>query len=68
MLLYLVNEHIWVVGRTRADIREIVKKELCLTKVKLEGIPLNEKLEDGRRAYELIELAKGIPMIIGRTE
>lgn len=66
--LFLVNDRIWVVAYTRKDVREIVKKEFGLVDVKMCGIPHGEVMENGMSEREMINLAQGSCMVIGRTE
>ncbi|MBQ7608090.1 MAG: hypothetical protein IJU76_09000 [Desulfovibrionaceae bacterium] len=66
--LYLINDKIWVVAATSKEAREIVKKELGLVQTSAERIEKEEILDDQRRAGDLIALAHGKAMIIGRTE
>ncbi len=66
--LFLVNNKIWIVATTSKEAKEIVKKELGLVQAKAERIEKEEILDDQHRAADLIALAQGKPMIVGRTE
>lgn len=66
--LFLVNDRFWVVGYTRQEIRDVIRKEFGLTRITMESIPANEKLADGSSASDLVALASHVPMLVGRTE
>ena len=52
---------------TKADARNHLRRELGLVGLKAKGVPLGEKLDDGRSAADLLALAQTVPCILGRT-
>nr|MCR5813520.1 hypothetical protein [Desulfovibrio sp.] len=66
--LFLVNDKIWVVAFTRKEVREIIKNEYGLVNIKIVGIPSGEVMENGMSDKDLIQLAEGSSMVIGRTD
>ena len=66
--LFLVNDRVWVVAYTRKDVREIMKREFGLVDVRMCGIPRGEVMENGMSESEMVDMAHGKCMVIGRTE
>ena len=65
--LYLLGGRFWVAALTKADARDHLRRELGLVGLKAQGVPLGEKLDDGRSAADLLALAQTVPCILGRT-
>lgn len=66
--LYLLGGRFWVAALTKAEACDHLRRELGLVGMKAQSIALGEKLEDGRRAGDMLALARSVPCIIGRTE
>ncbi|WP_300709671.1 hypothetical protein [uncultured Desulfovibrio sp.] len=65
--LYLAGERLWIAAPTKAEAREILRRETGLVGLKVQGIALGEKLDDGRTAAELLATAQGVPGIVARA-
>lgn len=65
--LYLVGDRFWVAAYTRAQARDHLRRELGLVGLPVKGMPLGEKLADGRSAADLLALARKLPCVLGRT-
>ena len=66
--LFLVNDRIWVVARSKKVATEEVKQDLGLINVKISCIENSEVMENGMKASDMIALSDGKVKIIGRTE
>lgn len=65
--LYLAGERLWIAAPTKAEAREVLRRETGLVGLKVQGIALGEKLDDGRTAAELLATAQGVPGIVARA-
>lgn len=65
--LYLAGERLWIAAPTKAEAREVLRKETGLVGLAMKGIALGEKLNDGRTAAELLATAQGVPGIVARA-
>lgn len=62
---YLSGERFWVAAKSKAEAREIVRREYGLV-LPCKGMPGGMKLEGGRTVADLLTLAGGVPGIIAR--
>ena len=67
-MLFLVNDKIWVVARSKKEVREEVKKEFGLIDLNITSIRNTEVMENGMKTSDMIALANGKTKIVGRTE
>ena len=65
---FLVNDKIWVVARSKKEVREDVKKKFRLIDLTITSIPNTEVMENGMKASDMIALANGKTKIVGRAE
>lgn len=65
--LYLAGERLWIAAPTKAEAREVLRRETGLVGLAMKGIALGEKLDDGRTAAELLATAQGLPGIVARA-
>lgn len=65
--LYLAGDRLWIAAPTKAEAREVLRRETGLVGLKVRGIALGEKLEDGRTAADLLATARGVPGIVARA-
>ena len=63
-----MNDKIWVVARSKKEVREEVNKEFGLLDLTITSIPNTEVMENGMKASDMIALANGKTKIVGRTE
>ena len=66
--LYLLNNKFWITAFSRQDARKILLNEYGIVCTDITGINPAEKMEDGRTAQDMIDMATGQQKIIGRTE
>lgn len=59
--LYLAGERLWIAAPTKAEAREVLRRETGLVALPMKGIALGEKLDDGRTAADLLATAQGVP-------
>lgn len=52
---------------TKAEAREVLRKETGLVGLPMKGIAMGEKLDDGRTAADLLATAQGVPGIVARA-
>lgn len=65
--LYLAGERLWIAAPTKAEAREVLRRETGLVGLPMKGIALGEKLDDGRTAADLLVTAQGVPGIVARA-
>ena len=65
--LYLAGERLWIAAPTKAEAREVLRRETGLVGLFMKGIALGEKLDDGRTAADLLATAQGVPGIVARA-
>ena len=66
--LYLLDNKYWVVALSRKDARMLLLNEYNIVCKHITGINQSEKMEDGRTAQDMIDMAGGEQKIIGLTE
>lgn len=65
--LYLAGERLWIAAPTKAEAREVLRRETGLVGLSMKGIALGEKLDNGRTAAELLATVQGVPGIVARA-
>ena len=65
--LYLAGERLWIAAPTKAEAREVLRRETGLVALPMKGIALGENLDDGRTAADLLATAQGVPGIVARA-
>lgn len=65
---YIVGDRWWVAAYSRADAKECIRRKYGLVHLSVEGVPLGERLEDGRLVSDLVAMASDIPQVVGDCE
>ena len=68
MRLYLAGDRFWLAATSKAEARDVLRRETGLVALPIAGIALGEKMEDGRTGRELLSLAGGRPGIIALAQ
>ena len=68
LCLYLLNNKFWITAFNRNEARDVLLNTYGIVCKNIVGINPEEKMEDGRTAQDMIDMAAGQQKIIGRTE
>ena len=68
LCLYLLNNKFWITAFNRNEARDVLLNTYGIICKNIVGINPEEKMEDGRTAQDMIDMAAGQQKIIGRTE